>query len=164
MTINEAVNKMQSIVADAKERLEGNGFVMSIETDYMNAMLRSVPNIDKARYVTVSLVVGKEGGKEGEEYCMSLGAAIARKSVDEEQLAKDIESYEKMVNEAVETLAGYEDKNEGLDYLTKKASEEYEKLLAKIREEQKKSRRVSMIINAVFIVGMVLLFIVALLK
>ena len=164
MTVNEAISKMQATVEAAKERLEGNGFVMSVETDYMNAMLRSVPDAAKAKYVTLSLVVGKEGGKEGDEYCMSLGAAIARKSVDEVQLDKDIENYEKMVSEAIETLEGYEDKNEGLDYLTKKASEEYEKLLAKINEDQKKSRRVTMIINAVFIALMFLLLIVAALK
>ena len=164
MTVTEAISRMQATVAAAKERLEGYGFVMSIETDFMNAMLRSVPDETKAKYVTVSLVVGKEGGKEGEEYCMSLGAAIARKSVDEVQLGKDIENYEKMVNEAIETLEGYEDKNEGLDVLTKKASEEYEKLLVKIDEERKKSRRVTTIINAVFIALMFLLFFFAMMK
>ena len=80
------------------------------------------------------------------------------------RLDKDIENYGNMVNEALETLAEYEDKNEGLDSLTKKASEEYEKLLAKINEDQKKSRKVTMIINAVFISLMVLLFILTLLK
>ena len=164
MTVNEAISKMQATVEAAKERLEGNGFVMSVETDYMNALLRTVPDHTKAKYVTVSLVVGKEGGKEGEEYCMSLGAEISKKSVDEARLDKDIENYGNMVNEALETLAEYEDKNEGLDSLTKKASEEYEKLLAKINEDQKKSRKVTMIINAVFISLMVLLFILTLLK
>ena len=67
MTVTEAIGKMQEAVAAAKDRLEGNGFIMSVETDYMNAMLRSVPDVNKAKYVTVSLVVGKEGGKEGEE-------------------------------------------------------------------------------------------------
>lgn len=164
MTVTEAISKMQSTVAAAKDRLEGNGFIMSVETDFMNASLRSVPDETKAKYVTVSLVVGKEGGEEGEEYCMSLGAAISKKSIDEAQLDKDIGNYEKMVNEAIETLEAYEDKNEGLDVLTKKASEEYQKLLAKIDEDRKKSRRVSMIINAVFIGLMFLLFIVAMLK
>ena len=164
MTITEAISKMQATVTAAKEKLEGNGFVMSMETDFMNAMLRSVPDETKAKYVTVSLVVGKEGGNEGEEYCMSLGAAIAKKSVDDVQLSKDIENYEKMVNEAIETLAEYEDKNEGLDVLTKKASEEYEKLLAKIDDERKKSRRVTTIINVVFIALMFLLFFFAMIK
>ena len=164
MTVTEAISKMQATVAASMEKLDGNGFVMSVETDYMNAMLRSVPDVSKAKYVTVSLVVGKEDGNEGEEYCMSLGAEIVRKSVNDEQLEKDIASYENMVNEAIETIGGYEDKNEGLDLLTKRASEEYEKLMAKIKEDQKKTQRVTMIINTVFILGITLLFIVALLK
>ena len=164
MTVTEAISKMQATVAASMEKLDGNGFVMSVETDYMNAMLRSVPDVSKAKYVTVSLVVGKEDGNEGEEYCMSLGAEIVRKSVNDEQLEKDIANYENMVNEAIETIGGYEDKNEGLDLLTKRASEEYEKLMAKIKEDQKKTQRVTMIINTVFILGITLLFIVALLK
>lgn len=164
MTVTEAISKMQATVAASMEKLDGNGFVMSVETDYMNAMLRSVPDVSKAKYVTVSLVVGKEDGNEGEEYCMSLGAEIVRKSVNDEQLEKDIASYENMVNEAIETIGGYEDKNEGLDLLTKRASEEYEKLMAKIKEDQKKTQRVTMIINTVFILGITLLFIIAILK
>ena len=164
MTVTEAISKMQATVAASMEKLDGNGFVMSVETDYMNAMLRSVPDVSKAKYVTVSLVVGKEDGNEGEEYCMSLGAEIVRKSVNDEQLEKDIASYENMANEAIETIGGYEDKNEGLDLLTKRASEEYEKLMAKIKEDQKKTQRVTMIINTVFILGITLLFIIAILK
>ncbi len=155
---------MQSTVEAAMARLEGNGFVMSVETDYMNAMLKSVEDTKKAKYVTVSVVIGSEGCKEGDEYCMSLGAMLSRKGVNEEQLDKDIESFGKMVDEAVETLAKYEDKNEGLAYLTAKASAEYEEMVAKMEEEQKRSRRLSMISNIIFIVGIALLFIVALLR
>ena len=137
---------------------------MSVETEYMNSMLGIVNDLKKAKYVTVSLIISSEDTAEGEEYCMSLGADIRSKNVNEEQLDRDIESYQKMVDEAAEVLAEYENKNEGLAYLTAKASEEYEKLLVKIEEEQKKSRRMSMIINIVFIAGIALLFILALLK
>ena len=164
MTVSEAIAKMQSTVEAAKERLEGNGFVMSVETDYMNAMLKSVEDTKKAKYVTVSVVIGSDGGKEGDEYCMSLGAMLSRKGINEEQLDKDIASFGKMVDEAVDTLAKYEDKNEGLAYLTAKASAEYEQMVAKMEEDQKKSRRLSMISNIIFIVGIALLFIVAFLK
>lgn len=164
MTIQEAIEKMQATVEASKEKLSDNGFTMSVETDYMNAMLANVEDPKKAKYVTVSLVIGSDDTKEGEEYCMSLGADIRTKSVNEEQLGKDIESYNKMVDDAVEVLAGYENKQEGLAHLTAKASEEYEKLLAKIEEEQKKSRRIAMIGNIAFIVGIALLFIVAFLK
>ncbi len=164
MTTLDAVSKMQATVTAAKERLGGNGFVMSVETDYMNSMLRTVDDAKKAKYATVSLVVGAEGCEKDEEYCMSLGAMITRKGIDEAQLDKDIESFNTMVDEALETLAKYEDKNEGLAYLTAKASEEYEKLVAKIEEDQKKSRKVAMIGNIVFIIGIALLFIISFLR
>ena len=132
MTVNEALTKMYEVVGAAKEKLEGNGFVMSVETDYMNSMLVSVDDPAKAKCVTVSLVVASKDGKEGEEYCMSLGAMITRRGVDEIQLDKDIEGYGKMVDEAIDTLAYYDNKDEGLAYLTAKASEEYEKMMKEI--------------------------------
>ena len=163
MTVSEAIAKMQSTVESAKERLDGNGFLMSVETDFMNSMLRSVEDFKRARYVTVSLVVSHDGCRSGEEYCMSLGAMIGRKGVNDEQLTKDIESFNTMVNEAIETLEKYEDKRDGLAYLTAKASEEYEKLVSKIEEEQKKSRKISTVSNIIFILGIALLFLVAIL-
>lgn len=164
MTLSDAVKKMQSTVEKAMVRLEGNGFVMSVETDYMNSMLVSVDDPTKAKCVTVSLVVASKDGKEGEEYCMSLGAMITRRGVDEIQLDKDIEGYGKMVDEAIDTLAYYDNKDEGLAYLTAKASEEYEKMMKEIEEGQRKNRRLAMISNIVFIVGIALLFIVAFLR
>ena len=164
MTVSEAIAKMQATVEGSKEKLEGNGFVMSVETDYMNGLFKSVEDKKKAKYVTVSLVISAEGVEEGEEYCMSLGADIRGKNVNEKQLGEDIEHYNKMVSDAAEVLSEYEDKVEGLGVLTKKAGEEYEKLMAKIEEEQKKSRKISMIGNIIFIIGIALLFIVAILK
>ena len=164
MTASEAISKMQSAVLSSKEKFEGMGFVMSVETDYMNSFYKTVTDVNKAKFVTVSLVIGAKDGKEGEEYCMSLGAAITHGKVDEVKLDSDIEHYGEMVNEALNVLEGYDDKDEGLGYLTAKASEEYEKFLAKIQEENKKSRKASMIVNIVFILGVALLFIIAFLR
>ena len=164
MTVNEAVSKMKDVVSESMHKLDGNGFIMLVETDYMNQMFKSVEDESKAKCVTVSLVISSENVKEGDEYCMSLGAMITRKGVDEAQLYKDIEGYRKMVDEALEVLAGYEKKDEGLAYLTANANEEYEQLMAKITEDQKKNRRLAMISNIVFVVGIVLLFLVAFLR
>ena len=155
---------MKDVVSESMHKLDGNGFIMLVETDYMNQMFKSVEDESKAKCVTVSLVISSENVKEGDEYCMSLGAMITRKGVDEAQLYKDIEGYRKMVDEALEVLAGYEKKDEGLAYLTAKANEEYEQLMAKITEDQKKNRRLAMISNIVFVVGIVLLFLVAFLR
>ena len=163
MTLTEAIKKMQDVVEAAKADLEGNGFTMSVETDFMDASLRTLPDSKRAKYVTVSLVIGAEGIEAGDEYCMSLGADISKKGMSEEQLDKDIENYKTMVAEAKKTLAGYDNKTEGLAYLTRKAGEEYEKLMKKIEEAQMKNRKMSMIINSVFIVGLVILFLVAML-
>lgn len=164
MILSEAVAKMESAVKTAMARLEGNGFVMSVETDYMNRAFGTVTDPKKAKCVTVSLVISSKDGKEGEEYCMSLGAMINGRGVDEVQLDRDIEGYNKMVDEALDTLAYYEDKDEGLAYLTKKASEEYEKFVKEMEEGQRKGRRLAMITNIVFILGITLLFILALLR
>ena len=155
---------MKDVVSESMHKLDGNGFIMLVETDYMNQMFKSVEDESKAKCVTVSLVISSENVKEGDEYCMSLGAMITRKGVDEAQLYKDIEGYRKMVDEALEVLSGYEKKDEGLAYLTANANEEYEQLMAKITEDQKKNRRLAMISNIVFVVGIVLLFLVAFLR
>ena len=159
MKLNEAVIKMQDAVNASMAKLEGNGFVMSVETDYMNRAFMTASDPKKAKCVTVSLVINTKGGKAGEEYCMSLGAMINGGGIDEAQLDKDIEGYNKMVEEALDTLAYYDNKDEGLMFLTKKASEEYEKFMKEMEEEQKKTRKRMMITNIAFILGFTLLFV-----
>lgn len=163
MTLQETIKRMQEVVEEAKSELEGYGFNISVETDFMNSSLQTLPDSKRAKYVTVSLVIGADGIEAGDEYCMSLGADISKKGINTEQLEKDIVNYKNMVAEAKEALAGYENKTEGLAHLTKKAGEEYEKLLKKIEEQQAKNRKMSMIINSVFIVGLIILFFVAML-
>ena len=158
MTVNEALTKMYEVVDTAKARLEGNGFTMSVKTTFMDAMLRPLPDQNRARYASVALLVSKEGGKEGEEYCLSIGAALLRNNANEKRLTRDIEAYEKLVDDTVETLAQYEDKNEGFDFLTKKAEEEYEQLMVKVQEQQQKSRKASMIFNVALVVGLLIIF------
>lgn len=161
MTLKDAVVKMQDAVNASMSRLEGNGFLMSVETDYMNRSLKSVEDMRKAKCVTVSLVINTKDGKKGEEYCMSLGAMVTSRGIDEKQLDSDIEGYNKMVDEAIDTLAYYENKGEGLAFLTKKANEEYERFMKEIEEGQKKNKRLATISNIVFFIGIALLFIYA---
>ena len=164
MITAEAIIKMQNAVSEAMKKLDGNGFDLSVETEYLNRTLQGVEDISKAKYVTVSLVVASKDSKEGEEYCMSLGAMITRRGIDDSELEKNIDGFGKMVDEALAMLEKYDNKDEGLAYLTEKASEEYKKLVEKMEEEQKKNRKLSMISNIVFILGIALLFIVAVLR
>lgn len=147
-----------------KERLSRFGLDMKIEVDYMNGFFRSMDNPERARYATVSLVMTTEGIKEGDEYCLSLGADIKRGNVDDSRLAEDIVKFEEFAAECERTLEENETALDGLTVLTEKANLEYEKLLAEIDEEQKKSRKISLIGNIVFIVGIAVLFLVAILS
>ena len=157
MTVQEALTQMNEIVGAAKERLEGNGFVMSIKTFFYDGMFRTLPDEKKARYATVTLIVSKEGGKEGEEYCLSLGVAIFRNTANGKRLQGDIEIFQRYVDDTVETLAGFEDKNEGLDHLTAKAEEEYEERLANAKEQQAKNHKSTTIFNIIFVAVFILL-------
>lgn len=157
MTVQEALTKMNEIVGAAKDRLEGNGFVMSIQTFFYDAMYRSLPDEKKARYATVTLIVSKEDGKEGEEYCLSLGVAILRNNANVKRLEGDIEVFQRYVDDTVETLAGFEDKNEGLDHLTAKAEEEYEERLAKAKEQHAKNNKSTTVFNIIFVAVFILL-------
>jgi hypothetical protein len=157
MTVQEALTKMNEIVGAAKDRLEGNGFVMSIQTFFYDAMYRSLPDEKKARYATVTLIVSKEDGKEGEEYCLSLGVAILRNNANGKRLQGDIEVFQRYVDDTVETLAEFEDKNAGFDHLTAKAEQEYEERLAQAKEQQVKNHKSTTIFNIIFVVVFILL-------
>ena len=164
MTILEAIERMQATAEAAKERLACYGFKLSVEVDYMNSLLKPVETPQKAKFITVSLVCTGEGVKPGEEYCMSIGTETRLGRVSENQLNRDIEGFKKMVDDTVTTLDSYEDKNEGLAFLVAKATEECEKLLTKLKEDEKRNKRVTIVSNVVFWVGVLILFVVALLR
>ena len=157
MTVQEALTQMNEVVGAAKDRLEGNGFVMSIKTFFYDAMLRTIPDEKRARFATVTLIVNKVDGKEGEEYCLSLGVAILGKKANAKRLARDTELFHRYVDEAVETLANFEDKNEGFDQLINKAEEEYAERMEKAKEQQKKTNKSATLFNILFIVVFILI-------
>lgn len=157
MTVTEALTHMNEVVGAAKERLEGNGFVMTMQTFFYDAMLRSIPDEKRARFATVTLIVNKEGGKEGEEYCLSLGVAILGKKANAKRLARDTELFQRYIDEAVETLAGFEDKNAGLDHLTAKAEEEYTARMEQAKEQKSKNNWITTAFNIVFFAVFILI-------
>ena len=164
MTLNEAVEKMTALAKEAEERLSTYGFDTKIESEYMNSTFQTVEDPKKAKFATTALVVGGEGIAEGDEYCMSIGAQIVRGKIDDAQLERDSAKFNQMVDEMIATLEKHDDKIAGLNELTTKANEEYKKLMADIEENQKKIKKMSMIINIVFIVGLFILFLVAMLR
>lgn len=164
MTLNEAVEKMTALAKEAEERLSTYGFDTKIESEYMNSTFQTVEDPKKAKFATTALVVGGEGIAEGDEYCMSIGVQIVRGKIDDAQLERDSAKFNQMVDEMIATLEKHDDKIAGLNELTTKANEEYKKLMADIEENQKKIKKMSMIINIVFIVGLFILFLVAMLR
>ena len=161
MKLSEAIERMTEVAEAAMERLARFGLNMKVEVDYMNAFFKTVEKPEKAKYATVSLVMTTEGVKEGDEYCISLGVDIKRGNVDDAQLAEDSKKYEEMAMECERVLDSHETVLEGLTVLTERATAECEKLMAEIEEEQKKSRKIAMIGNIVFILGIAILFLVA---
>ena len=164
MTLNEAVERMNALAKAAEERLSVYGFDTKIESEYMNTSFQTVENPKKAKFVTTALVVSGEGVAEGDEYCMSIGAQIIRGNIDDAQLERDSGKFNQMVDEMIATLEKHEDKIAGLNELTTKANEEYKKLMDGIEENQKKIKRMTTIINIVFIVGLFILFLVAMMR
>ena len=161
MLLNEALDKMKAVAEAAAERFREDGFNAKVETSYMNAFLATVTEPKKAKFATVSVVISTEDTEEGEEYCLSVGAEIRFGKIDDGQLEKDLAEFGRMVDETVERLRSYATKSEGISVLAAEANAEYEKLVEKLREDQKKQSVISAIGMALFIVGIVVLFIVA---
>ena len=69
----------------------------------------------------------------------------------------DIEIFQRYVDDTVETLAGFEDKNEGLDHLTAKAEQEYEERMTQAKEQHTKNNRATTIFNIIFVAVFILL-------
>lgn len=161
MTVSEAIAKMQALAYSAKEKLDIYGFDIKIETDCMDSRLRTVSTPEKSRFATVALIIGGNGINEGEEYCLSIGVAVRGKNVNDGQLEQDSSKFVELVDETISVLEAHENKTDAIKILTEKATEEYNKLLAEIEENRQKSRRISLISNVAFVVGIIILMIVA---
>ena len=161
MTLSEAIEKIQGLISDAKARLDGYGFDITTVTDYTSASLRPVSNPESARYISSTLIIGGGGINEGEEYCLTIGVTVHRKTVNDEQFEKNRARFEEMITETVSVLDEHEDKLEGITVLTAKATEEYEKFVAKMDEENQKLRKQNSIRNIILIAIIVVCYIIA---
>ena len=161
MLFKEATDKMLAVAEAAAERFRADGLIARVEIGYMNAFLATVTEPKKARFMTVSLVITTEHIEEGEEYYLSVGAEIRGGKVDDAQLEKDLAEFDGIVNETAERLSGYENKSVGVTVLAEEANAEYDKLVERLREDHKKQKVVSAIGIGLFIVGIIILFIVA---
>lgn len=161
MLVNTAIERMRAVATEAADRLSALGYLASVEVDYMNAFLQTVESEKKAKFITVSVVISSADTPKGDEYCLSLGAEVRGGKVDDAQLEKDVTEYGRMVDDSIDRLAAYESRAEGVSALAAEASKEYEALVAKLREDEKKQRMLSAIGLTLAILGVIILFVVA---
>ena len=161
MLFKEATDKMMAVAEAAAEKFRADGLIAKVEVGYMNAFLAMITDPKKARFITVSVVISTEHIEIGEEYCLSVGAEIRGGKVDDAQLEKDLAEFEGIINETAERLSSFENKSVGVTTLAEEANAEYDKLVEKLREDQKKQKVVSAIGMALFLVGIVIIFVVA---
>lgn len=161
MLFSEAKDKMIALAKAAAERFRADGLIAKVEVGYMNGFLAMITDEKRAKFITVSVVITTEHIEIGEEYCLSVGAEIRGGKVDDAQLEKDLAEFEGIIDETAERLSGYENKSVGVTTLAEEANAEYDKLVEKLRDDQKKQRVISAIGMALFIVGIVILFVVA---
>ena len=164
MLLDAAVEKMTEAADAASFELGAIGLLTSVEVEYMNALLATTDDPKRAKFVTVSLVIRAAETPEGDEYCLSVGAEIRGGKVEDGQLESDLATFDTMVKETVTRLAAYESKSEGVSVLANEASAEFEKLVEKLKGEQKKQRVISAIGIALAVIGIVVLFVVATLE
>ncbi len=156
-----AIDKMRATAEEAAEKIRAAGVYAKVECSYMNALLQTVENPKRAKFITVSVVISAEDTKKGDEYCLSVGAEIRGGRVEEAQLERDLSSFGDMIDETLERLSGFENKGEGVSVMANEAQAEYERLVEKLRADQKKQRIISAIGLSLVFVGIVILFIVA---
>lgn len=161
MLVSAAIERMRAVATDAADRLTSLGYIASVEVDYMNSFLQTVESEKRAKFITVSVVISSAETPKGDEYCLSLGAEVRGGKVDDAQLEGDITDFTKMVTDSVDRLSAYESKADGVGALAAEANKEYEALVARLHEDQKKQRMLSALGLVLVIIGVVVLFVVA---
>lgn len=156
-----AIEKMTAAAESAAEKIRESGLSVSVEHSYMTALLQSTDNPKKAKFITVSVVISAEDTKKGDEYCLSVGAEIRGGKIDDGQLERDLTAFDEMVSETLSRLSEYDSNSAAITALANEAQAEYEKLVEKLRADQKKQRIISAIGLSLVIVGIVILFIAA---
>ena len=156
MNYTEAIEKMTEVLEGAKAGFDTLGVSTKIEYDYMDRVMNSIRGPEKAKYITATLVLSTPEIKEGEEYCLSLGAEINSGKVSEDTLGGDVERFLALVKETEERIASSNSAEVAIRELANEASLEFQELVGKIKDEEKKSRLTSIIgiacVIAIFVI------------
>ena len=155
MTLHEAGDYMMRLVSERAERFSGLGLSVKIERDLMDRLFSPTEKEKSARFITVSIVLGREDGVSKDEYALSLGAEVKRGEVHESELSRSLAELDAAITETVRRLSSAEDKGAELSALCRESDAEYDVFLNKM----KKSSRISMIRSVAFSVIILLLMI-----
>ena len=162
MKRDEVMEMMREKVDAAIARFASYGISATREEFASDLRLNPV-KFEKANYINATLVVRTPETEEedGAEYRIGVGAEIKYGEAVEAEFTESVADFDRRVEEALEALASSEDPASVIRELDRAAELEYEALAREIEEKAKKMRPLYIIGALLFIVGLVILFIVA---
>ena len=107
--------------------------------------MKSLKTPEKAKYITATLVLSTDQTKEGDEYCLSLGAIINSGKVSEDILEGDIEKFLTLVGQTKERIKASDSAEVAIGELANEASLQFQELVDQIKEDEKKQKLTSII-------------------
>jgi hypothetical protein len=162
MTVNEALILMNEKADTAEESLKNLGITVTRETRFMNSVFRERESAKGAKYASVTLYLSGEGISEEDTLCLSVTAEIKRGTVDAEKVKASFTEFDKYVSGIEEKINNGQAPTDTVLEYSKAANEEYQELLGRLNEMKAKQQKVSAIGTVVFIIGIFILFAVAL--
>ncbi len=156
MNYKETLDRMTEVVKECQEGFDTLGIVTRLEYDYMDRVMKSIESPERAKYLTVTLVLTTDNTPEGEEYCLSLGAEVKNGKVDEDALDRDIENFRTLVSNTKRRVGDYDSSEAAIREMANEASDEFKQLVEKIKEDEKKQKLTSIIgivcVIAIFVI------------
>ena len=161
MKLNEALQLMNEKVDAAEKKFIDAGVTVTRETRYMNAIFAEIPSERGARFVSVTLNLSAENVDEENIFCLSLTAEIKKGAVNEEKLNLSFAEFDKYVESTEKDLKEGESLTAAINELSRKANEDYEKLLDDLNKMKAKQQKISFLSTVIVLVGVVILFAIA---
>ena len=162
MKRDAVMESMREMVDAAISRFASYG-ISATRKEFASDLRLNPVKFERAKYINATLVlrVPETEDEDGAEYRIGVGAEIKHGEVVEADFAESVSDFERRVEEALEALSKSENPRDVIRELDRAAELEYEALAEEIEEKAKKMRPLYIIGALLFIVGMVILFIVA---
>ena len=163
MTVNEALEIMNKSADSAVCKISDCGIKLKREVRYLNTLFAEVINPKRARYVTVALTLSVGEAEDEMEYCISIFADVKRGLVNEEGMRSSAKAFEEKISEIKDAYCKGASAVEILEGLCKEADAEEQRILSDLSRINERNRIISVIGTALVIVGVAIMFIVAML-